>query len=121
MDEDQLRSFKERPIFYVLRDKVPVPATSWESAEFFEVFENRLVARTEIDTGSGKVMVSTVFLCMDHSLPDEDEPSLFETAAVGGPFGDEFSVFGRSSTWNEAVSEHDRVVRAVRFSWELVT
>jgi len=69
-------------------------------ARWFETaHEERIVARTEV----GDVMVSTVFLGLDHCFTPDGPPLIFETLVFGGPHDGEMD---RYSTWEEAEQGH---------------
>lgn len=88
-------------IWYILdKDHNVIPATLEEGINFFERREDRRVARDE----KHGIIVSTVFLCVDHSW-DDGPPYLFETMIFGG---DNDGYQERCSTWNEAVAMHKR-------------
>ena len=90
---------------YILIDKKPVKADITEWSKWMAKHALRVVGRTTIDD----VVVSTVFLGIDHSL-DEGKPMLFETLVFGGPYDEERE---RTSTWEEAESMHARMVERV--------
>jgi hypothetical protein len=97
--------------FYILDGKTPVPVAGVkEWAENFEA--DRTVAKDKF----GKVLVSTVFLGLDHSW-DGGEPLLFETMIFGGKY-DGYQT--RCSTWDEAVIKHEEACKLLRnkfISW----
>lgn len=74
-------------------------------ANLFEK-KNRRIAFTEIDA----VQVSTVFLGIDHSFGDDDEPILFETMVFGGDHNE--SCY-RYATKKEALIGHGNIVKMV--------
>lgn len=92
--------------FYILKDRVAVPATSTE--EWARQLEqtDRHVGRDDI---SG-VRISTVFLGINHQYGD-GPPLLFETMIFGGPH-DQWQE--RCSTWAEAEAMHARACNLVR-------
>lgn len=92
--------------FYILRDKVPVPAPLLEWGRWFEETSNRIVARDELNG----VFVSTVFLGVDHQFWHDGPPLLFETMIFGGEH-DGYQV--RTCTWHEAEEAHTE-------AWDLV-
>ena len=57
------------------------------------------------------VVVSTVFLCLDHSWKEEDGPILFETMVFGG---DEDQMQVRYRTENEARNGHWDIFLKIR-------
>lgn len=103
-----------RPHFYRLNaDHTVTPVgdgLDWESQEYWVGMEGRglggdawRVARTEV----GDVVVSTVFLGIDHGYGDEPL-QLFETMTFPGE--DQW----RYSTWDEAEHGHAQVVDELR-------
>lgn len=86
---------------YILEGKKPVKAdlTTW--AKWFEAGnDNRRVA----STAKGHVLVSTVFLGLDHQWGD-GPPMIFETMIFGGEH-DQYQE--RCSTWEEAEAMHKK-------------
>lgn len=102
---------KDRPIWYKLDGHRPVPATLNEVGALFEKPEARRVAWTDMGGVDGDVVVSTVFLVIDHSIPMRGAPVLFETMVFGGPLDQEQE---RYSTWEEAEAGHARWVEKAR-------
>jgi len=100
---------------YVLIGKLAVPEPDllkW--AEWFEkssVDDSRIVARTQV----GGILISTVFLALDHSFNFSNDPEilpiLFETMAFKGGKGDDT---WRCGTWEEAEAQHAAAVAQVR-------
>lgn len=74
-------------------------------AMWFETAD-RQIARTQV----GDVLISTVFLGIDHSF-GRGEPLFFETMAFGGKWEGEET---RSSTIDDALEHHERMVERVR-------
>jgi hypothetical protein len=92
---------------YVLDGKKPVRAELMEWARWFEGNrEDRIVARTQI----GKVLISTVFLGLDHNFGEDGPPLLFETLVFGGDLDGERE---RYSTWAQAEAGHEQMVAKV--------
>jgi hypothetical protein len=88
-----------RPDKYILKDKVPVPAFDlWEWATFMESPSNMIVEKTMIE----EIMVSTVFLGLDHNYWG-GPPILFETMIFGGKH-DQYQ--RRYCTYDEAEAGH---------------
>lgn len=94
---------------YILNDAnvaVPVDLMTW--AKWYEVnHERRRVAREEFADG---VVVSTVFLGLDHSWGDGPR-LIFETMVFGGPLDQETY---RYATWAQAEAGHAVMVERVR-------
>ena len=91
---------------YILKDKEAVPCELLEWAKWFGT-NDRTVAKNKF----GKVLVSTVFIGLDHSLGIESRPLIFETMVFGGPLNQEMD---RYSTWNEAVAGHEIMCARVK-------
>lgn len=92
--------------FWILEDKKPVRVhnrITW--TKWFDKIENCRVANTEV----GEVSISTVFLGISHSLPN-DSPILFETMIFGG----EHNGFqNRYRTYAGAEYGHSKAVQVV--------
>lgn len=65
--------------WYILKDKIPIKVGWEEYLEWCIKGESTSVNRTDI----GNILVSTVFLCIDHSFGG-GVPVLFETMIFGG-------------------------------------
>ncbi len=85
---------------YILVDKVPTNVPLMEWAKWFETAD-RLVARTKLDD----VVISTVFLGLDHNFIEGAPPLFFETMT----FGADDDLCERCSTWEQAVVQHQEV------------
>lgn len=95
------------PMWYVLDEQHrTVPADEETAIPWFGKPE-RQVAADQI----GDVYVSTIFLVMDHRIPFDDEPLLFETMILGGAHDQEM---WRCSTWEQAKEQHKEAVALVR-------
>lgn len=92
--------------WYILDGKTPKPCNDRRMA--FSDAEERRVAKDEIDG----LVVSTVFLHMDHGFGD-GPPLLFETMILDGSDSDD-RYQERYSTWEEAEAGHARAVAMVR-------
>ena len=91
---------------YILDDKTPVPAPdlmAW--AKWFESADRTV--RRDVEN---EIVVSTVFLGLDHSFGGRP-PLLFETMVFGGPLDGEMD---RCSTWQQAEIMHDKMLGRVR-------
>ena len=92
---------------YTLLDHTPIPAPNLlEWARWFEI-ANRQVEKDHI----GDIVISTVFLGIDHSFDVNGPPLLFETMIFGGEFDQEQR---RYSTWEEAEAGHQEFVKMVK-------
>ena len=83
-------------------------------AKWFEDEDNRRIALSAVPYGEDSkegILISTVFLCIDHNLTGEGEPILFETLAS---FPDDFEIMRRYTTEAEALKGHDEVVAEVQ-------
>lgn len=97
---------------YILQGKKPVPASNikiW--AQFFDSDE-RIVAQDMI----GDILISTVFLGIDHSFhfDNEESPVLFESMVFGGNELD--GICQRYHTWSEAENGHKELINFIRKS-----
>lgn len=95
--------------FWILKGKTPIKVGIAEWALWNE--ENwkkgkRIVNKTTI----GTVLISTVFLGLDHSFGDDGPPILFETMVFNGEFCGEMN---RYNTWDEADEGHEEMVKKV--------
>lgn len=67
---------------YILNKKGrPIRCSFWTWARWFEKTSNRVIAQTQM----GRIMVSTIFLGIDHNFSDHGPPILWETLVLGGP------------------------------------
>lgn len=99
--------------WYKLVDKKPVQVTDAE--EIGRCFlEDRVVKRTELDNW---VVVSTVFLWLDHSFTPDSEPVLFETMIFWWHY-DNYQK--RYCTWEEAEKWHIITLRLAT-EWSIIT
>jgi hypothetical protein len=94
---------------YTLNGHTPVlceDSKTW--ACWYETADDqRRVARDEPFKG---VVVSTVFLALDHRHFGEGPPILFETMVFGGPLN---YTMQRCATWDEAETQHAAMVARV--------
>jgi len=95
--------------YYVLdADNRPVAVDDFEQwAEFIET-GNRTVGMTQI---TSEIMVSTVFLGLDHRFRGGGPPLLFETMVFGGPLD---QAQQRYASYDDAEIGHKAMVRTVR-------
>lgn len=88
----------------------PVPEPDLEKwAHWFGNNEDRIVKQEHI----GKIMVSTVFLGLDHNFIREGPPILWETMVFGGPH-DQVWMDRCSGSKEQAESMHQKMVRRVK-------
>lgn len=87
---------------YILDGQTPVKCDLMTWARSMEG-KKRHVA---LDSLSGGIRVSTVFLGLDHSF-GQGPPLLFETMIFGGPH-DQYQE--RYATWDEAAAGHEKAV-----------
>jgi hypothetical protein len=80
-----------------------------EWATWFETAD-RIVTHTRFEPG---ILVSTVFLGLDHRFGDRGPPLLFETMVFGINMEDE-AMTCRYSTWDDAETGHKATVRRVK-------
>ena len=99
--------------FFILVGEKPVrvdDVLDW--ARWLEAADNegRRVALAEFDG----VMVSTVFLGINHRFLSDGPPLIFETMVFGG--APEDRVQRRYSTWEEAERGHEEIVKLIKCS-----
>ncbi len=83
----------------------------WYESTFKEGGPSRIVKRTIL----GRILVSTVFLSIDHSWLPEGPPLLFETMIFGLPQIHPIHQYqDRCSTWDEAEEMHWRACRELK-------
>lgn len=91
--------------FYILKDKKPVRVDDFrEYVMWMENDKNRIIEHTEI----GDILVSTVFLGIDHrmSFGPSGPPILFETMVFGGEFDQHQK---RYSIYDKAKEGHNEI------------
>lgn len=98
--------------FYILdADHNPVRIDFLNWTEWMSTADRR-VARTviEADLGDGpeELVVSTVFLGINHAMPGDPTPELFETMVIDRHYRD--LELQRYATWKEAVEGHEEMV-----------
>lgn len=91
---------------YTLRDGEPVEEPDLLKWGRWMEGTSRKVARDKL----GEVVVSTVFLGLDHNWADDGPPILYETMVFGGPLNDEQQ---RYHTREGALSGHAEMVARV--------
>ena len=97
----------ERPRYYVLLGRTPiaVDAMTWAKAL------NNNICRVAHDEIDGRVIVSTVFLGLDHNFGNKGDPVLFETMTLGGPLDQQMR---RYCTYAQAERGHAEAVAETR-------
>lgn len=72
--------------------------------------DERVVEKTALlHPKHGSVLISTVFLGLDHNFTQEGPPLIFETMIFGGKL-DQYQ--DRCSTWDEAIAMHAKAIIA---------
>ena len=69
---------------------------------------DRRVGYTQV---TSQIIVSTVFLGLDHNFFEDGPPIVFETLVMGGPLDGEMA---RYSSWDDAETGHRMLVKRVR-------
>jgi len=97
------------PRYYILNDQnVAVLVDLYTWARWFEANDNhRIVQKTDL---AGGVLVSTVFLGLDHAFTEDEPRKIFETLVFGGPHDGEMD---RYATWAQAEAGHAAMVQKV--------
>lgn len=86
--------------FYILADRVPVPADLHTWGLFMNDDANVIVKQEDI----GALWVSTVFLGLDHNFSCKGPPLVFETKIFHADDGNTYA--DQCSTWLEAERMH---------------
>jgi len=113
---------KRRPIYYVLRNRTPVPVHNpLEWARAFETGDRRVALDVIEQPDADPVTVSTVFIGVDHNWSPKGPPLVFESLVFGGPL--EGHMY-RYSTWEKAAAGHkiltdEAVVEGKVAAWEV--
>lgn len=85
--------------------------TPVELTDLAEVFGLEPLKRTVLGE-QGEMLVSTIFLGIDHGFGRGGDPVLFETMVFGaGCYGD---LQHRYTSWEEALEDHNRIVAEIR-------
>jgi hypothetical protein len=93
-------------MFYILKDKVPIQVGFIEHASWMQIDENRIIEHTKV----GEILISTIFLGINHPFYRDGPPVLFETMIFGGKEG---QYQQRYITWDEAVKGHKEACELV--------
>ena len=104
-----------RPLWYILdKDKNPVPAENMaEAGRLLSYPESRRVAQDKIfveDYGI-TIIISTVFLVLDHNHSPKGKPLLFESLVFNGDLNHSMN---RYCTWKEAEEGHLKMLELVK-------
>lgn len=103
--------------YYILdADGEPVPCDNLEKfGRWFETAERRVCRDYDEGDEERKILVSTVFLGIDHNFTESGPPVLWETMVFGGPLDQEQD---RYTSRDAAILGHqrmcERVMQAVR-------
>lgn len=87
-------------MFYKLEGKTPFPCLAYE-------LKTQRVAYTELPN---KIVVSTVFLGLEHGFDERGRPILFETPPFNSLDGSLDDHMERYATWEDAEAGHNRIV-----------
>ena len=89
---------------YILQDRIPISCPDTLAWARWYKSADRIVAQHTI----GRVLISTVFLGLDHNWSEKGPPLLFETAMREGDH--KWMVMERYSTWERALEGHREYV-----------
>lgn len=101
----EIKKTKQPMNWYNLNEDKTV--TLLPKGEFTDYTNSRKIANDTVNN----VMVSTVFLGLDHNWEPEGKPVLFETMIFGGEYDQEM---WRYCTYQEAKESHDRIVNCFK-------
>lgn len=114
-----LESMSEGDMYYKLNGHTVVPATRDEYLIAHTARRRTVehgnddpwrVAYDELELDGGTVVVSTVFLGMEHGFDEHGPPIVFETLIQGGEMDDTMQ---RYSSWDEAADGHHDMLQEV--------
>ena len=97
--------------YYKLIGRLPVPVRDFDEWVMWRIQNPELHVNS---TQVGPVLVSTIFLGLDHNHREDGDPLLFETMAFNDS---QVMGCGRCTTWDEAEQQH---AAAVEWAKELV-
>lgn len=101
----------DRPYYYRLEGKKPVPCDPSQVQIGQHVAKDRIT-----DSKGNEILVSTVFLPLDHGFGYSSEPILFETMVFGGE-GDGYQE--RYTTWDLSETGHSEILaKAKAEEWD---
>jgi hypothetical protein len=87
--------------YYILAGHMPLAVDPMTWARWFEDPACRIIKQERI----GDILVSTVFLGIDHNFWRSGPPPLFETIIFGGRHD---GYQERCATWHDAEAQHER-------------
>lgn len=93
---------------YILKHRKPVPVPMLVWAYWFEKPHSKRIRLTYL----GDIRISTVFLGLDHGLPDIENPILFETMIFGLFKDDEYQT--RCTHHRQALQMHKTAVQIAK-------
>ena len=99
----------KHPFCYILVGKIPIPVKSIDEWMVWLAKQPTFTTRVDL-TNIGPIMISTVFLGLDHSW-GYGPPMLFETMVFRGG---ESAECGRYESWEEAAKGHKAFVAKIR-------
>lgn len=97
--------------------RTPEPCSVREAEAQLGNRDIRTVEATKVMVDGEEVLVSTVFLVLNHQMHPTGPPILFETMVFGGDFD---GAQERYSTWAEAEDGHERMLLRVAIGKEVV-
>jgi hypothetical protein len=104
----------ERPRYFVLDvdgEPLPVDLDTWAEWYTPDNMDKRIVARDRDEApGATDVLISTVFLALDHNFTNDGPPVLWETLVFGGPLDGEMD---RYTSRAAALAGHQAMCRRV--------
>lgn len=110
---DDYRRQRKLPLqyWYILKWRKPIRAPVMKADRLLNHRYKRCVRTTYVQRNNKTIMISTIFLCLDHNLSPGGEPLLFETITHDG---NEWGEINRCSTWCEALAQHWAVVKYIK-------
>ena len=101
--------------YYILVKHTPVACNIEIWSNWFKnntrTIRHNVIRRPKTLVITEEIVISTVFLGLNHAYRAEDDPILFETMIFGGK-DDQYCE--RYTTWNDAIQGHRRIVKMVK-------
>lgn len=108
-----MSDWRSRPLHYILDAAGnPVPCDDvLEWGRWFEVAKNRIICQSKDEAAAAEdILISTVFIGLDHNWAFSGPPILWETLVFGGPLDGEMD---RYASKEAAVAGHQRMCERV--------
>lgn len=106
-----------RPIHYILEDGVPIACDDIQKWGDYMETEDRIVRKTQLVLNGMNILVSTIFLGVDHQFAQDENlpPLLFETMIFTGSRNHNLEhMMWRAPSINGAQSNHEKAIAEIQ-------